>query len=124
MQEVRFSQGERIFSEGDPGTMCYKILSGRVDIQLNLPGTMRRDQVESVGTCGPGEIIGAMSAIAKGNRSASAIAVDDTICTALTPGEVIEMLENDPLEGLAYMRTLIRHQRESNRKIVWTGRRR
>lgn len=124
MQEVRFEPGERVFSEGDPGTMCYKILSGRVEIQLDLPGALKRGRVETVSTCGPGETIGAMSAIARGPRSASAVAIEATVCTAMTPDEFTEVLENDPLEALAYMRTLIRHQRESNRMIAWTGRRR
>ena len=121
MQEVRFGKGEMIFAEGEPGALCYRIVSGKVDILLNLPGVMNRGRAETVATCGPGEIIGAMSVIAKGPRSASAVAAEPTLCMAMEPDEITSILENDPLEALAYIRTLISRQRQSNRTIAWSS---
>ena len=121
MQEVEFGKGEMIFAEGDPGTLCYRIVSGKVDILLNVPGMMNRGRAETVSSCGPGEIIGAMSVISRGPRSASAVAAKRTICVAMEPDEITKILENDPLEALAYIRTLIRHQRQSNRTIAWSS---
>lgn len=118
MQEVRFRKGETIFSEGEPGTHCYKIVSGKVEISLKIRGILKRGRSETVATCHPGETIGAMSAIEKGPRSATAVAAEPTVCMACTPDEFMESLERDPLEALAYIRTLIRNQRHSNRALA------
>ena len=118
MQEVRFRKGETIFTEGEPGADCYKIVSGKVEISLKLRGILKRGRSETIATCLPGEIIGAMSAIEKGPRSATAIAAEPTVCMACTPDEFMESLENDPLEALTYIRTLIKNQRHSNRALA------
>jgi CRP-like cAMP-binding protein len=120
MQEVQFREGETIFSEGDPSTHCYKIISGKVDILLKTPGLMRRGQTKTIATCGVGEIIGEMSVIDEGPRSASAVAVEPTVCMTFTSQEIIDRLQNDPQEALAYVRILIQRVRQSNRKISWS----
>jgi len=120
MQKVRFSEGETIFSEGDASTHCYKIVSGKVDIMLNIPGLLRRDRSETIATCGAGEIIGEMSVIDEGPRSASAVAIEPTVCTTFTSQEIIDLLQNDPKEALAYVRILIQRVRRSNRKMSWS----
>ena len=119
MQEVSFREGEVVFSEGDQSTHCYKIISGKVEITLNVAGVMRRGQTQTVATCGAGELIGEMSLIDNGPRSASAVAIEPTICMAYTSDEIISLLENDPQEALGYVRTLIHRLRQSNRKMPW-----
>ena len=121
MQKVRFSEGETIFSEGDPSTYCYMILSGKVEIFLNIPGVVKRSRTEKIATCFAGELIGEMSVINKGPRSASAVATEPTVCKRYTSDEIISLLEDDPREALAYVRTLIERVRRSNRRISWTA---
>ncbi len=119
MQKVRFREGEKIFSEGDPSIHCYKILSGKVEIILNIPGHLSQDRTETIATCGAGEIIGEMGVIEKGLRSASAVAIEPTLCKSYTSDEIISLLQDDPQEALAYVRTLIQRVRQSNRKMSW-----
>jgi CRP-like cAMP-binding protein len=121
MQKIRFREGETLFSQGDPSTHCYKILSGRVKILLNIPGVMNQDRSEEIATCGKGEIIGEMSVIDKGERSASAVAIEPTLCMSYTSDEIIGLLEDDPQEALAYVRMLIQRVRRSNRKMSWSA---
>ncbi|MFQ5565866.1 MAG: cyclic nucleotide-binding domain-containing protein [Paracoccaceae bacterium] len=121
MRKVKFNQGETIFFEGDVGEDCYKIVSGRVEIRLNIPGVMKRDQTKTIATCGAGEIIGEMSIIDKAPRSASAVAIEPTSCMAFSAEEILDVLENDPQEALSYVRTLIRRVRRSDRKISWAA---
>ncbi len=123
MEEVRYRKGETIFIEGDPSTHCYKIISGKVDIILNIPGLLRRGKTERIATCSPGEIVGGMSLVDGGPRSASAVAVEPTVCTVNTSQEFIDLLQNDPDEALAYVRNLIQRVRQSNRKVSWCSRR-
>jgi CRP-like cAMP-binding protein len=120
MQKVRFREGETIFSEGDQGTHCYKILSGKVEIILNIPDLLKPGQTETIATCGAGEIIGEISVIDKGPRSASAVAIEPTLCKSYTSDEIISLLEDDPQEALAYIRTMMQRVRRSNRKVTWS----
>ena len=121
MHEVQFSKGEAIFTEGDMSTHCFKIVSGKVNINLNLPGLMKHGRSETIATCGAGDIIGEMSVIDQGSRSATAVAVELTVCMSYTADEIINLLENDPKEAMAYVRKLIQRVRQSNRKISWSA---
>jgi signal-transduction protein with cAMP-binding, CBS, and nucleotidyltransferase domain len=103
MHEVRFRKDEVIFSEGDTGEHCYKILSGKVEIVVKVPGVMRRGQKEKIATCGPGEFIGEMSLIVGGPRSATAVSAEPTVCRAYSADEILGLLQGDPQEALAYM---------------------
>lgn len=121
MKEVRFRAGETIFSEGDPSDQCYRIVSGSVEIRLKLPGLLKRGRSETIAKCGPGELIGEMSVIDAALRSASAVAVEPTVCEAYAADEILDLLQNDPAEALSYVRTLIRRVRQSNRKLSWSA---
>lgn len=124
MHEVQFREGEVIFSEGDPGDHCYRIISGKVEIRLNVRGVLKRGQKDVLGTCGAGEFFGDMSVMAGGPRSASAVAVEPTRCTAYTAEEILDTLQNEPQEALAYVRMLIHRLRQSNRRMSWMATRR
>jgi CRP-like cAMP-binding protein len=117
MHEVHFQKGEVIFTEGDLGEHCYKILSGEVEISIGLRGLLNRNRRQVVATCGPGEYIGDMSLIAGGPRSATATAMAPTVCLAYSSEEVLRALESDPKEALAYVRLLISRIRHSNRRM-------
>lgn len=121
MHEVRFREGEVIFSEGDIGEHCYKVLSGRVDIVVKVPGVMRRGKTEKIASCGPGEFIGEMSLIVGGPRSATAVTSEPTLCRAYSSAEILDLLQGDPQEALAYMRLMILRLQRSNRQISWVA---
>ena len=118
MRDVKFGEGERIFAEGDPSDCCYRIVSGRAEIRLNVPGVMKRGRSKTIAVCGPGELIGEMSVIDAAPRSATAIAIEPSVCQAYTAEEILQLLENDPEEALSYVRTLIRRIRDSNRRVL------
>ncbi|HSF94856.1 MAG TPA: cyclic nucleotide-binding domain-containing protein [Thermohalobaculum sp.] len=124
MQEVRFRVGETIFAEDDPSDHGFKIVSGKVEISLHVPGTLKRGRKEVVHTAGPGEIIGEMSVIEKGPRSATAVAIEPTVCLAFTAEEILDVLEHDPHQALAYIRTLIRRLRHTNKAVSMSAARR
>ncbi len=124
MHEVRLREGEVIFTQGDTGEHCYRIASGRVEISVDLPGLLRRRRRETIATCGPGEFIGEMSLIGGGPRSATAVAAEPTICTAYSAEEILDALQSDPDEALAYVRMLIQRLRQSTRTMSAPGPRR
>ena len=54
-------------------------------------------------------------------RSASAVVVEDTVCNAYTEAEILGALKNNPEEAIAYIKTLIRRIRQSNKRISWNA---
>ncbi|MEO5841958.1 MAG: Crp/Fnr family transcriptional regulator [Acidimicrobiales bacterium] len=73
----RYRRGAFVFHEGDPGHEVIIVCEGHVKVALTSPGG--REVVLEV--CGPGELLGELSAIDGGTRSASASALEP--CTAL-----------------------------------------
>lgn len=121
MGQIDFGKDETIFSQGDPSEHCYKIISGSVEIRLKRAGVMNRSRFQPIAKCGPGEMIGEMSLIDRSSRSATAVAIEPTVCQAYTESEIMNLLQNYPEEALNYVRTLIRRVRSSNRKVSWSA---
>jgi CRP-like cAMP-binding protein len=89
------------------------IVRGKIEITLEGGAAPRR-----LSTLGQGEVFGEMGLIDSGPRSATATAVEDTVCMALDGEELIRMLETDPQEAVAYVRTLIHRLRAANERIA------
>lgn len=66
------SAGERIFAQGDSGDCAYVLLRGKVALFHHNEGHRTE-----VGDISPGDIFGEMAVLDGGNRSASAIAVEE-----------------------------------------------
>jgi CRP-like cAMP-binding protein len=63
--EREFAAGETLMSEGDFGHCMFLVEEGSADVSVD--GT-------SVGTVGPGEVIGEVAVLASGRRTASVVA--------------------------------------------------
>jgi EAL domain-containing protein (putative c-di-GMP-specific phosphodiesterase class I)/CRP-like cAMP-binding protein len=106
-----FHAGTVIFEGGDVGDCAYVIDRGRVEVSTSYNGTKT-----VLGIMGPGEILGDMAIIDDEPRSASAIAIDDTVLTVITPEQVTTRLtEADPVLRLLLMVTLERYRNELRR---------
>ena len=119
MQRVTFDSDETIFTEGEPSDLCYKILSGSVAILFRDPSAPGSENLIPVATCGPGEIIGEMGVIEDAPRSATARAIETTVCISYAADEIISLLADEPREALAYVRTLIRRIRQANNRVFF-----
>jgi CRP/FNR family transcriptional regulator, cyclic AMP receptor protein len=110
--QMEYKAGERIFAEGDPSYYCYQVVTGKVDIVLS-PGSRR----QVIATIGSGEVFGEMGVIDSGPRSATAIAVQDTVCIVYSALDLVEQFERDPSMAIDVMKTLVRRLRQSNRRF-------
>ena len=113
--------GETIFNEGDPGTDCYKIVEGSVEIHLRRRKLKFGEQLRVIAELGPGDVFGEMSIIDDAPRSASAVAMTKTRCKVYPADDILEILEQSPADALDIIRTLISRLRAANRKIARSG---
>ncbi len=75
---IRFSRGERIFGQGEPGDATYLLETGRVTIHQVIDGRpLDLDGIE------PGEIFGEMAVLDGGRRMATATAAEDSVVLRL-----------------------------------------
>ncbi len=87
-----FSGGTVIFSAGDVARYAFLIEKGRVEIYDDQNGDRH-----IIGIVGPNELFGEIALIDKGNRSASAQAMEDTQCLVLTDTDFDQILDRaDP----------------------------
>ena len=112
MRRMTFKQGERIFSKGQSSDFAFLILSGKVEIVLE-----RGKVADVIASLEAGEVFGEMGLIDSGPRSASARAAADTVCLAVTADELLKMIETDPKEAVAFVKTLIRRLRAADARL-------
>lgn len=69
-----FRAGSFILREGEEGDAAYIVVAGKCQIQKDLPGG-----AEVLQTVGPGAVFGEMAILDAGPRTASVVAVEDTV---------------------------------------------
>src|SRR5882757_8755141 len=96
LQPRLFRAGERIFSAGDRGEALYVIRSGKVRLELttNEGECLLLDQVD------PGEVLGEISFLDAGPRTASAIAEEDSELLEFERGQLLMFVQQHPHAAL------------------------
>ncbi|MEL6775311.1 MAG: cyclic nucleotide-binding domain-containing protein [Pseudomonadota bacterium] len=119
--EAVFEKDEVIFSEGELGADCFRIIEGAVEIRLRSPGFMKADRSNVVATLGAGEVFGEMSVIDHGPRSATAVAIERTRCVRYPAEHVVDLIRTHPEEAFEIIKSLVTRLRSANRKLSRTG---
>lgn len=109
----QFRQGENIFQEGDPGQVLYMIETGQVRIYVQGED----GQEASVVVYGPTDIFGELAVIDGLPRSASAVAMEDTIVYTLNRDLFREHMKRTPQLALNFMRALSVRVRYSTQQV-------
>jgi glycine/D-amino acid oxidase-like deaminating enzyme/CRP-like cAMP-binding protein len=89
MQKLELTADTLLFAEGDPGSTCYVVLRGLVDVSVKVRG-----QPQLLAQLGPGSIFGQMSLIQGEPRSASCSIHKDAVL-AQCDAESCERLLSD-----------------------------
>ena len=109
-----FKAGKAIFFQGDPGQMLYLVESGQVRIFVNG----FNGQETSVVLYGrPGEIFGELAIIDGLPRSASAVAVMDTVVHTLSRERFQDFMRRWPQLALNFMQTLTKKVRYNTKQV-------
>jgi len=102
--EKRFSKGQTIAKEGEQGNEFYIITEGFVDVLL---GEKPRSTARVVVSLGSGQVIGEMSLLDQGPRSATLRAINDPTVVQVIQREAFEELcQQDTRIGYIVMRNL------------------
>ena len=113
-----YRRGQPLFYQGDPGDSLIVIIRGRVKIFL-----LSEDGEEVVlNTLHSGDVIGDVSLVDSGPRSASAEAVEQTSALVLTQDVVADEVRHNPSLALALLRAmgrLVRRQTEQTADLVF-----
>jgi len=111
MMDARtFKQGETIFEYGDQGGEIHIVREGRVEVFLeNTDG-----QKIVVGENERGDVLGELSFLDGGPRSASARAVEDTETLAMDRDRLLEFINKHPHAALDLLTVVGRRLRSTN----------
>ena len=112
-QRRLYPQGKPIFYQGDLGQALYLVASGKVRLfRTHLGG-----QERTLALLGPGELFGEMSLLDEGERSASAVAVEDTELLALFREDYLALIRRLPLVAHNLAALLARRLREADLEL-------
>jgi CRP/FNR family transcriptional regulator, cyclic AMP receptor protein len=103
-----YKAGAVIFREGDPAEEMYVIKTGTVEVRLGN---------RLLATLGERTIFGEMALIDHGPRSATAVAVTDTVIVPVGEKQFLLMVSRTPYFALNVMRVLVDRLRTSNSVI-------
>jgi len=98
-----YKKGSTLFVEGMPGEVLYVVMEGSIDI---IKKTKEGDKV--IANLGKGEIVGEMSIIDSGARTASGKTGEDSKLIVVTKNSFAEILDSDPAIAAKILMTLLR----------------
>lgn len=110
----QYRSGTVLFHEHDLSDWVVLITTGRV--KVSATGANGKEVV--LGICGPGDVLGELSAVDSGPRSATVTAIDDVKAQIVGADEFRAFLASNPAESLALLRSLCGRLRDSDRRRV------
>lgn len=110
MDTHNFKQGEMIFEVGDPGAEIYIVRSGRVEIYVETPD----GEKVVLGENEHGDVIGELSFLDGGPRTATAVAVEDSQMLALHRDRLQEFIDQHPHAALDLLTVVGRRLRTTH----------
>jgi CRP/FNR family cyclic AMP-dependent transcriptional regulator len=108
----RFARGVVLFHAGDDTGSVMVVRSGRVKVSSVAPG----GQEVMLGVRGPGELLGELSAVDGGERSATVAALDAVDVLSVSGSAFAELLERRPAIALVLLRQIAARLRDADRQ--------
>src|SRR5205085_11161073 len=105
-----FKQGEIVFEYGDSGSDLFIVLSGRIEIFIEST----EGQKIVLGVHERGDVLGELSFLDGGARTATAIAVEDTQTLSLDRERLLEFIDKHPHAALDLLTVVGRRLRATN----------
>lgn len=122
VEEIHLTAGQKLFKEGTDGQHAYVIWSGQMEVYKETSeGTVTLAVLESR------DILGEMSLVEHGPRTASARAKTDATLLVISRNQFYSLLENSSAAALAMLHTIIKrlrateHMLRENEKLAQLG---
>jgi CRP/FNR family transcriptional regulator, cyclic AMP receptor protein len=109
----QYAAGEVIFSENDAGETAYIIVRGRVEVLKMLEG-----KNVHLAYIGAGEPLGEMGVIDEKPRSATVVAVEETVVRELHRDDLFQNLQEHPEVAISLLKVLFERLREADATIL------
>ncbi|MDE1947347.1 MAG: patatin-like phospholipase family protein [Burkholderiales bacterium] len=103
---LRLAGGETLMRQGDPGDALYLLISGRLRVYIEEDGERR-----VVREISRGEVVGEMSLITEAPRSATLVAIRDSVLVRLNRDAFATLQQHSPQVTLALTRKIIERWR-------------
>ncbi len=113
-EEQLFEEDKHIFNQGDPGGALYVVISGRVGIEQEK----RKGSFARLATVEAHSYFGEMDLFDNNPRSATAIALQDTLILRLRREPLIALARQYPDLSLELISVLSQRLRESNDRVA------
>jgi CRP-like cAMP-binding protein/HEAT repeat protein len=114
-EEELFEEDTRIFNEGDPGGVLYVVVQGRVGIEQE---SQRKGSFARLATIEAHSYFGEMNLFDNSPRTASAIAIQDTLTLRLRREPLIALARQHPNLSLELINVLSARLREAQDAIA------
>ena len=112
-ERIRFSAGQKFFSQGDAADAAYVILDGKADIVLN-----NRDGEVKVAELGRNDLVGEMAILADTPRTATVVAAVPSSALRIDKRVFLELLTQFPQMSIAVMRELAHRLERTNAQLL------
>ena len=110
----RFEAGEIVFKEGDEGSTCYVVRSGRARAVREHPD----GRSITLAHFGPGDIFGEMAMLDGERRSATVESIEGTEAIAILSADMHRLLREYPDISVKLIAALGRRLRETNERLA------
>lgn len=101
-KEVKIQQGQVLFHFGDPGDTFYLVKTGYVELYTKDHGGSKIMLTK----CGPGNFFGELSLFDGGSRTATAMALEDSLLLVLNRENLNLFLEQNPSAAIDMLKVM------------------
>ncbi len=112
LEVVHLKGGERLFSQGEPGDSMYMVMGGR----LRVIGRSDGDGERILGEIPRGESVGEMALITGEPRTATVVAIRDSVLTRLSKASFERLIRSQP-DLLLNLSRLVIHRLSRSRRV-------
>ena len=117
VQRIELAAGEMLFRAGAEDRTLYMVQSGSLRIVTQADG----HEVQ-LGVVGPDELLGELAFLSSGERTATAIAAEDTVVHAVHIDDARDHLDREPLWMRTLVETLVRRVLEHDAETIQADR--
>jgi len=117
LEEVQFPEGQALFNYGEPGDCLYVIRSGKAEVFFK-DDTGTRIVLE---VAGPGDVVGELSLLDGGPRSASVLVTEALDALRLDRGDLDQFLRRHPAAAIDLLGAMGRRLRVSAERLRHTA---